>query len=380
MYTTETSDHQSKVDFDDFVYVKPHILKNFIKDVFIKLGAPKKHAEIVSDVLITSDIRGIDSHGIQRLKTYYERIKQGIYNVKTKPKLIKETPTTAVIDGGFGLGPVIAYKSMKLAIKKAKKFGLGAVAVRNSTHFGIAGYYSLMAIKEGMIGITTTNTRPMVPPTFGVEPLLGTNPLTMGAPTDERFPFLIDCATSIIQRGKVEVYNRLHKSLPNGLIITKNGKTEDDPNEVLHELDEASAALLPLGGKGESTSGHKGYGYATFVEILSSALQEGIFLKNTAGIYENNQKRLPVGHFFFAINIENFMGINSFKETTGNIMRTLRSSKKEPGVERIYTAGEKEHINEIERKKTGIPLNKSIQKDIIRIQKELELKKYVFKF
>lgn len=380
MYTTETSDQQSKVDIDEIVCIKPAILKNFVKDVFVKLGAPKKHAEIVSDVLITSDIRGIDSHGIQRLKTYYERIKQGIYNVKTKPKLIKETPTTAVIDGRFGLGPVIAYKSMKLAIKKAKKFGLGAVAVRNSTHFGIAGYYSLMAIKEGMIGITTTNTRPMVPPTFGVEPLLGTNPLTMGAPTDERFPFLIDCATSIIQRGKVEVYNRLHKSLPNGLIITKNGKTEDDPKEVLHDLDEASAALLPLGGKGESTSGHKGYGYATFVEILSSALQEGIFLKNTAGIYENGQKRLSVGHFFLAINLENFMGIKSFKNTTGKIMRTLRSSKKEPGVEKIYTGGEKEYINEIERKKTGIPLNKSIQQDIKLIQKELELEKYVFNF
>ncbi|MFX1268882.1 MAG: Ldh family oxidoreductase [Promethearchaeota archaeon] len=379
MYTTETSEQQS-VDFDEIVNIQPTILKSFIKDVFVKLGAPKKHAEIVSDVLITSDIRGIDTHGIQRLKTYYERIKQGIYNVKTKPKLIKDTPTTAVIDGGFGLGPVIAYKSMKLAIKKAKKYGLGAVAVRNSTHFGIAGYYSLMAIKEGMIGVITTNTRPMVPPTFGVEPLLGTNPLTMGAPTDESFPFLIDCATSIIQRGKVEVYKRLHKSLPNGVIITKNGKTEDDPKEVLHELDEASAALLPLGGKGESTSGHKGYGYATFVEILSSALQKGIFLKKTAGIYENGQKRLPVGHFFLAINVENFIGITSFKETAGNIMRTLRSSKKEPGVKRIYTAGEKEYINEIKRKKTGIPLNRSIQQDIKLIQKELDLEKYYFNF
>jgi LDH2 family malate/lactate/ureidoglycolate dehydrogenase len=380
MYTTETSEHDSNIDFDGTIYVNHKLLKNFIKDVFIKLGASKRHAEIVSDVLITSDLRGIDSHGIQRLRTYYERTKQGIYNVKTKVKIIKDTKTTAVIDGGFGLGPVIAYKSMKLAIKKAKKYGLGAVATRSSSHFGIAGYYTLMAIKEGMIGITTTNTRPMVPPTFGVEPLLGTNPLTMGAPTDEKFPFLIDCATSIIQRGKVEVYNRLHKSLPTGLIITRNGRIEDNPEEVLHDLDKASAALLPLGGKGESTSGHKGYGYATFVEILSSALQEGNFLKHNAGLYKNGHKRLPVGHFFLAINIENFMGLTPFIKTTGDIMRTLRNSKKEPGAERIYTGGEKEYINEIEKLKTGIPLNKSLQQDIKLIKNELGLEKYNFNF
>lgn len=380
MNTTEASENDSKIDFDGTVYINHKLLKHFIRDVFFKLGAPKKHAEIVSDVLIASDLRGIESHGIQRLRTYYERIKQGIYKTKTKIKLIKNTPTTAVIDGGFGLGPVIAYKSMKIAIKKAKKYGLGAVAVRNSSHFGIAGYYSLMAIKEGMIGITTTNTRPMVPPTFGVEPLLGTNPLTMGAPTDEKIPFLIDCATSIIQRGKVEVYNRLHKSLPTGLIITKNGRIEDNPEEVLHDLDEASAALLPLGGKGESTSGHKGYGYATFVEILSSALQEGNFLKENAGIYKDNQKRLPVGHFFLAINIENFMGLNSFNKTTGDIMRTLRNSKKEPGADKIYTAGEKEYNNEVRITKTGISLNKSLQEDVKYIKNELGLEKYEFNF
>ena len=362
------------------VRIKPEILKKFMIDTFVGLDVPKKHAKIISDVLITSDLRGIDSHGVQRLKMYYDRIKTGLYNKRTKVKIIKETPTTAVIDGKFGLGPVIAFKSMKLAIKKAKKYGFGSVATRNSTHFGIAGYYSLMAIREGMIGITTTNARPMVPPTFGVEPLLGTNPLTMGAPTDEEFPFLIDCATSIIQRGKVEVYNRLNKPIPEGLIITKNGKTENNPGDVLHDLDISSAALLPLGGKGENMSGHKGYGYATFVEILSSALQEGVFLRDTAGIYENGRKRLSVGHFFLAMNVESFIGLDSFKNTTGKIMRTLRNSKKEPGAKRIYTAGEKEYYTTIERKEKGIPINKSIQKDLEEIKEELGLYKYNFHF
>ena len=365
---------------DGTVSINADVLKNFIRDVFIGLKVPKKDADIIADVLITSDLRGIDSHGIQRCKMYYDRIKAGIYNPKTKIEIVKNDATTAVINGNCGMGHVIAHKAMKMAIEKAKKYGLGAVAVRNSTHFGIAGYYSLMAIKEGMIGFVTTNTRPAVPPTFGVEPMLGTNPLTYGTPTDENFPFLIDCATSIIQRGKVEVYNRIHKPLPNGVIIAKNGNSKTDPGEVLNKLIDRSAALLPLGGKGEDTSGHKGYGYATFAEILSAALQDGNYLKDTAGVIENGQKRLKVGHFFLAINIENFIPLKRFRNIAGKIMRGLRTSKKAPGKNRIYTAGEKEYYTEKERAKIGIPLNKSLQSDIKTMQKELGLNKYEFPF
>ncbi|MFX1309871.1 MAG: Ldh family oxidoreductase [Promethearchaeota archaeon] len=365
---------------DGTLYIDVDTLRDFIKDVFISLEVPEGHAEIITDVLITSDLKGIDSHGIQRCKMYYDRIRTGIYNPKTRINVIRDDKSTAVLDGGCGMGHVIAYLAMRLAIEKAKKYGLGAVAVRNSTHFGIAGYYSLMAIKEGMIGFVTTNTRPAVPPTFGIEPMLGTNPLTYGAPTDEEFPFLIDCATSIIQRGKVEVYNRLHKPLPNGLIISNNGNSKTDPKTILNKLLNRSAALLPLGGIGEETSGYKGYGYATFAEILSSALQDGVYLRDTAGIIEKGQKRLKVGHFFLAINIKNFISVKRFKEITGNIMRGLRSSRKAQGQEKIYTAGEKEYYNEVERRKIGIPINKSLQNDIIIMQKELGLNKYNFPF
>ena len=365
---------------DDIVFLEHDILRSFMKDVFIGLEVPKEDAEIIADVLITSDLRGIDSHGIQRCKMYYDRIREGIYNPTTEIEIVNDNITTAVIDGHCGMGHVIAYKAMKLAIQKAKRYGLGAVAVRNSAHFGIAGYYSLMAIKEGMIGFVTTNTRPAVPPTFGVEPMLGTNPLTYGAPTDEEFPFLMDAATSIIQRGKVEVYDRIHKPLPNGLIISNNGNSKTDPHIVLNKLLNRSAALLPLGGEGEATSGHKGYGYATFAEILSSALQDGIYLRDTAGVNENGQKRLKVGHFFLAININNFLPLEKFKEVTGNIMRELRSSKLAPGKKKIYTAGEKEFIDEMDRRKTGIPINKSLQEDIKTMQRELGLNKYNFSF
>ena len=373
---------QDSVDIpsDDIIFVDHSVLKNFMKDVFIKLAVPKDDAEIISDVLITSDLRGINSHGIQRCKMYYDRIREGIYNPKTRIDIVKNDATTAVIDGNCGMGHVIAHKAMTLAINKAKKYGLGAVAVRNSTHFGIAGYYSLMATREGMIGFVTTNTRPSVPPTFGIEPMLGTNPLTYGVPTDEDFPFLIDCATSIIQRGKVEVYNRLKKPLPDGVIISSNGTSKNDAGTVLNKLINRSAALLPLGGKGEDTSGHKGYGYATFAEILSAALQDGVFLKDTGGIIENGQKRLKVGHFFLAISIENFIPVKRFKKIAGNIMRALRNSKKVPGKNKIFTAGEKEFYAEKERKSVGISLNKSLQGDIKTMQQELGLNQYKFSF
>jgi L-2-hydroxycarboxylate dehydrogenase (NAD+) len=364
----------------DIVNIDAEMLENFMKDVFIKLGAPKEDAKIIANVLITSDLRGIESHGIQRLKMYYDRIKEGIYEINTNIDILKDGPVTAVLDGNCGMGHVIAYKAMKMAIEKAKKHGLGAVAVRNSTHFGIAGYYSLMAIEEGMIGISLTNARPSIPPTFGCEPMLGTNPLTVGAPTDEFFPFVIDCATSIIQRGKVEVYDRIQMPLPENTVIDEEGEILTDPHQVLELMLKRRASLLPLGGKGEETAGYKGYGYATIVELLSAALQEGIYLRDTLGIEENGQKRLKVGHFFLVINPEFFLGLDSFKVTAGKIMRDLRSSRKIPGERRIYTAGEKEFFAESERRKKGIPLNKSLQDDIKIMQKELGLDQYEFPF
>lgn len=363
----------------DVVLMNPQKLEEFMRDVFIGLEVPKEDAEIIAEVLITSDIRGIDTHGIQRCKMYYDRIKEGIYETKTRIEVINDGPTTALWDGNCGMGHVIAYKAMEAAIEKAKEYGLGAVAVRNSTHFGIAGFYSLMAIKEGMIGLTTTNARPSIPPTFGVEPMLGTNPLTFGAPTDEEFPFCLDCATSIIQRGKVELYERLDKPLPEGLVIDEKGKAMTDPSKILDKMLERKAALLPLGGAGEEKSGYKGYGYATICELLSAALTNGIFLRDTLGIKEEGQKRLKVGHFFLAINIESFLPVDNFKKTAGNIMRTLRSAKMDPNAEKIYTAGEKEYEAELERKEKGIPLNKSIQNDMKVMNEELDLG-YEFEF
>jgi L-2-hydroxycarboxylate dehydrogenase (NAD+) len=363
-------------------WVKFEVMERFMRDVFKGIGVPAAEAAVCADVLITADKLGMDSHGVSRLKPiYYDRIKQGIQLPKAKFEIVKETPTTAVIDGHNGMGHVIAVRAMELAIKKARKFGLGMTAVRNSTHYGMAGYHTLLAAKAGMIGVTGTNARPSVAPTFGVENMLGTNPLTFALPTDEKFPFLLDCATSITQRGKIEVYAKLGKSMPQGWVIDAGGNSKTDSRAVLTDLIKGTAALTPLGGVGEDLGGYKGYGYCTVVEILSAALQQGAFMKALLGLDKNGKKiPYPLGHFFLAINIEAFVPLRSFKKTAGDILRQLRASKKMPGARRIYTAGEKEHLTWLHRKDRGVPLNKETQQEIIAMQKELGLKGYKFNF
>ena len=365
----------------DIVWVDFDCLENFMVDVFKGIGVPEEDARICADVLITADKRGIDSHGIGRLKTfYYDRIRVGIQSPKTNIEIVKNSPTTAVVDGHNGMGMVISKKSMALAIEKAKKMGLGMVTVRNSTHYGIAGYYVLMAIEAGMIGISGTNARPSIAPTFGVENMLGTNPLTFGMPSDEEFPFVLDCATSIAQRGKIEVYDRAEKEIPPGWVIGEDGKTRTDTHQILQDLKIGKAALTPLGGIGEETAGYKGYGYAAVVEILSAALQNGKYLKMLSGIEDGKQVPINLGHFFIAINISAFTDLNSFKKIAGNILRDLRASKKAPRASRIYTAGEKEHLAWLERKDKGAPINKNLQQQILTLKKELGLTKYKFPF
>ena len=211
--------------------------------------------------------------------------------------------------------------------------------------------------------------------------MLGTNPLTFGMPTDEKFPFFLDCATSITQRGKIEVYDRAGKELPKGWVIDENGNARTDTHQILQDLVKGTAALTPLGGIGEETAGYKGYGYATVVEILSSALQGGAFLKGLLG-FDENGKKVPyhLGHFFIAINIDAFMGLDTFKKTAGDILRALRNSKKAPGCERIYTPGEKEYEKYLYRKDKGVPINAALQKDMLTLKKELNLTQYTLPF
>ena len=363
-------------------FISWQLADDFMTAVFEKMGVPTEDARLCADVLLESDRRGIESHGCNRFKPIYiDRIKSGILNPVTKIDIIKETPTTAVLDANDGMGMVASKKAMDMCIEKAHKYGMGMVAVRNSSHYGIAGYWTGLAAKENMIGISGTNARPSVAPTFGVENMLGTNPLTFSMPTDEPFPFTLDCATSVIQNGKIEYYARINHDTPKGLVISREGEELTDSAEILKKIRSQQAALAPLGGFGETTGGYKGYGYSTVVEILSAALQSGLFLKALDGKDEEGKIRpYHLGHFFIAIDTEAFMGAEAFKKTCGDILRDLRGSEKAPGQERIYTAGEKEYDVWMYRKDKGVPVTEAVQKEFIGLRDEFGLTQFKFPF
>ena len=352
-------------------YVPWELMNAFMIDVFKAYGVPEADAAVCADVLLESDRRGIESHGCNRFKPIYiDRIVNGTLLPKTELETVKETPTTLVLDAHDGMGMVASHYMMEKLIEKAKKLGMAGGAVRNSTHFGIAGYWTDMAAKAGMIGVAGTNARPSIAPTFGVENMLGTNPLTFSLPTDEEFSFCIDCATSIVQRGKIEYYARIGKETPPGMVVTRDGSTVTDSAEILKMLVAGTAALAPLGGgPGDEMCGYKGYGYATVVEILSAALSGGSFMKALSGVSpEGKPQMYHLGHFFFVVDPEAFAGGDVFRKTAGDICRALRASAKAPGRDRIYTAGEKEYLAWLERKDKGVPVGEAVQKELIALR------------
>lgn len=354
--------------------------ESFITDAFKGYGVPEEDAKICTEVLLESDKRGIESHGCNRFKPIYiDRIIDGIQNPITNFEIVKETECTAVVDGHDGMGQVIGKKSMQLAIDKAKKYGMGMVVVRNSCHYGIAGYYATQATKQGCIGITGTNARPSVAPTFGVEGMFGTNPLTIGIPTDEPFDFVLDCATSITQNGKIEYYERIGEDVHPGTIIGLDGNpVTGDAGVALKKIRKGEAALTTLGGIGEALGGYKGYGYALAVELLSSVLQDGLYGKDLNGKdKDGNKSPYHLGHFFIAIDTNHFLGEDLCRKKAGDIIRAIRASKKMPGEERIYSAGEKEYLVWQDRKNKGVPISEPVQKEMSAVRDSLKLN-YVF--
>ena len=363
-------------------YVPWEQVISFMTDVFVAYGVPREDAEICADVLAESDRRGIESHGCNRFKPIYlDRIERGTLLPTTDLEIVKETPTTVVADAHDGMGMVASYHVMKKLIEKAKAYGMAGGAIRNSTHYGIAGYWTGMAADEGLVGITGTNARPSISPTFGVENMMGTNPLTFSIPTDEEFPFCLDCATSIVQRGKIEYWARAGKPTPAGMVVTSDGGEVTDSEEILKMLVDGTAALAPLGGgPGDEMCGYKGYGYAAVVEILSAALAGGKFMKSLTGVAPDGSPQMyGLGHFFFVVDPDAFVGAEQFRHTAGEICRALRASKKAPGYDRIYTAGEKEYLAWLDRKDKGVPVGESVQAEFIELRDKLGLD-YQFPF
>lgn len=350
---------------NDPIYVPVPALTAFMVDTLSAMGLPPDDARITADVLITADLWGVKSHGVAHLKMYYDRILQGLQLPASCPEVIKETETTAVIDGNNGMGMVLGHHAMQMAIEKARTYGLGAVAVRNSSHYGVAGYYTLQAVEAGMVGISFTNAHPSIAPTFGVQPMLGTNPIAVAAPTDEPFPFMFDAATSITPRGRIEVLARSGKPIPEGWVIQQDGTPATNSETLIADLANETAALLPLGGMGELMAGYKGYGLATVVEIFSAAFQDGTYLSGLVDFdAEGKAQFLRIGHFFMAIDVEHFVPLPVFKRVAGGITRELRASRRAPSEPRIYTAGEKEHESSQRVRHDGVLIPPKVQDDL----------------
>jgi len=343
-------------------------LKDFCNKVWMKLGVPEKDAKITTDVLVLADIRGIESHGVARLPRYYSDLKNGWTRPKDESRIVKETKATALIDGERSLGQVVGHKGMELAIKKAKDTAVGIVTVRNSHHYGIAGYYTLMALPHDLIGVSMTNAAPLVVPTFGRTAVLGTNPISLTAPTSKETPFVLDMATSVVPRGKLEVYDRQSKKIPLGWAVDQTGRGSTDAHLVLDALGKRlGGGILPLGGEGEEHSGNKGYGLALMVDVLSGDLSGAA----TGLGVDVNKEKPNVGHFFMAIDPSAFRPLEEFKRDMDRLARELKDSPKAEGQSRIYVHGEKSFAKMEKYRKEGVLLGTKVVDEMKRIGAEL---------
>jgi L-2-hydroxycarboxylate dehydrogenase (NAD+) len=357
---------------EEEIMVQADALKAFCRQVFEKIGVPSEDAEVTADVLVQADLRGIDSHGVARLRRYVKGLQKGQMMAKPKVQVIHETPTTALIDGGGGLGQPVGVRGMEKAMEKAQETGVGFVAVRNSNHYGIAGYYAMMALERDLIGISMTNSAVLVVPTFGRDAKLGTNPISVAVPTGGERPFVLDMATSGVPRGKLEVYHRLGKELPLGWATDERGIATTDARRVLDNLNAtAGGGLLPLGGVDELLGGHKGYGLALLVDIFCGVLP-GAGYADTIYPKTPDGKPLPanVGHFFGALRVDGFRPIQEFKATMDDMIRRMKDTPKAEGQQRIYIHGEKEFETAEERMVTGIPLHPKVVADLKAIAEE----------
>jgi L-2-hydroxycarboxylate dehydrogenase (NAD+) len=332
-------------------------LKDYIIRFFAHYDVPEEDARIVADVLTSADLRGVESHGIIRLDTYYgSQIRRGMMDPKTPYKIVNETAATLAVDGATGLGHVVGYHTMEKCIEKARESGMCMATVRNSNHYGIAGYYAMMALPHDMIGISMTNAQPLVAPTYGRTAVLGTNPIAVAAPAGQSRPYVLDMATSIVPVGKITVYQKAKRPIPEGWGVDRDGKVTTDPNAVLQ-----GGALMALGGT-DILRGYKGYGLALMVDILAGVLGGAAFAQNVGG--PKTDYPANVGHFFAAIRIDAFRPLEQFKQDMDALLDQLKNAPKAIGEERIYIHGEKEfELAELNRAR-GVPLMDEVVKQL----------------
>ena len=351
-------------------------LKNLCTDAFLKFGFTEKESEIITDVLLLADLYGVKSHGTQRLARYHKSIENDTMKIDAKPEIVFETPVSAVIDGHSGMGQLISHFAMNLAIEKAEKTGMAMVSVRNSNHYGIAGYYTKMACDAGFIGISTTNSESIAVHTNSKQAILGSNPIAFAMPADP-YPFWFDAATTVAPRGKLEVYNKESKPIPEGWGIGEDGKTSTDAQHVLDCITKKSdGGILVLGGNTEEMGSHKGYGYSMICEILSAITSFG-----ATSNHHVRKKGHGAGscHSFIVINPGIFGDADLMKKNLSAFLKELRNAKRANPDIPIYTHGEKEILSKEKMIKEGIPVNISTVAEIIELCNYvgLDSKKYL---
>lgn len=355
------------------VIVDADRLEQFVIQVFTALDITASNARDAAEVLLKADLTGVDSHGVPRLRNYVARLKVGAVKPNPEVRVVHELPSTALVDGDNGLGMIVGRRAMEIAIRKAQHTGAGFVSVRNSSHYGIAGFYARMALPHDMIGISMTNVGPggRTPPTYGRTGLFGTNPIAVAAPTKTGPPFVLDIATTVVADGKLEIAARRGQPVPQGWVMDRDGAPTTDPRAPRN-----GGWILPVGGLKE-TGGHKGYGLMLLVDILTGVLS-GAAVGATAFKLESEANRPPAtapntGHFFGALRIDGFRPVDEFKEQMDEMFRVIRSSEPLPGHDRIYIHGEIDWETEKHRKVNGIPLDVPTYESLEAVAKEVEV-------
>ncbi|KAA5537018.1 Ldh family oxidoreductase [Taibaiella lutea] len=352
-------------------------LEIFTKEIFLKIGCSEAESKTATDVLLSADLRGIDSHGIARLTGYVRLWENKRVNANPQIKITHETPSTAVIDGDAGLGLVVAPNAMKVAIAKARNVGTGWVSVGNSNHFGIAGYHAMMALEEDMIGIAMTNASALVAPTFSVERMLGTNPIAIAIPAGKQPAFVMDMATTTAANGKLELLQRENKDAPVGWIQDKYGENSQNAAEL-----KDNGALLPLGSDREHGS-HKGYALGSVVDIFSAVLSGGSYgpWAPPFPAYVPMPENMPgkgLGHFFGAMRIDAFRKADEFKEHMDNWITRFRNASPKNKNQHVLIPGDPERETEAIRRKEGIPLFPSVIEDLRILAEKLHISTHPF--
>lgn len=341
-------------------------LKDFITEALVKSGVAREAALVVADVLVAADLRGIESHGVARLESYYvSRIRSGHLNPTPHYEVVRETETTVLIDADNGLGHPAAKLAMEKVIEKAQRHGSAFGGVRNSNHFGIAGYYAMMALEHDMIGMASTNSVKYGAPTFGKDVMLGTNPLAYAIPAGEEPAFVLDFATTTVPKGKLEVYKRKGKPLLPGWAIDSSGNMTHDPDEALR------GALLPLGGFGTDGGGHKGFGLGLLVDILCGVLSGGAFGPTLPHVTDTNKG--AISHWFGAFRVDGFRDVAQFKADMDKELRFFKGSSRVPGADRIYVAGEPEHEKTAHHREHGVPVHTKVWDGLAKLASELNI-------